>query len=253
MRGPAALSSTSLQRGLFDADAARAGSRGGPAPARRAGSRRCSIAAPSARRPASSSLDGRSIASSAFALSASQRRTIGFIVGAEGLSVRAPKWVALRDVDAAVREKGRWILRKLAEQRERARAAGSGAHRLARRRDDRLPRRRPLTIVLDPHGDSAPAQAALTRRRPRRAAPARCTSACRTTPPTSADPRCRAELAAAPGAARLRGALPSTSRRGSACACTRLSLSSAHDALGQRQRRRRDPAALAAGPSSAGR
>ena len=35
----------------------------------------------------------------------------------------APSWVPLRDIDAAVREKGGWILAKLAEQRERARAA----------------------------------------------------------------------------------------------------------------------------------
>ena len=48
-----------------------------------------------------------------------KRRTIGFVVGAEGLSVRAPRWVALRDVDAAVREKSDWILRKLAETQQR--------------------------------------------------------------------------------------------------------------------------------------
>ncbi|WP_307590669.1 M48 family metallopeptidase [Variovorax boronicumulans] len=48
-----------------------------------------------------------------------QRKTIGFLVGAEGLSVRAPRWVTLRDVDAAVREKADWILRKLAETQQR--------------------------------------------------------------------------------------------------------------------------------------
>ena len=48
-----------------------------------------------------------------------QRRTIGFVVGAEGLSVRAPRWVALRDVDAALKEKAEWIVRKLDESRER--------------------------------------------------------------------------------------------------------------------------------------
>ncbi|MBS0339755.1 MAG: M48 family metallopeptidase [Proteobacteria bacterium] len=48
-----------------------------------------------------------------------QRRTIGFVVGAEGLSVRAPRWVALRDVDAALQEKSEWIVRKLDETRER--------------------------------------------------------------------------------------------------------------------------------------
>lgn len=48
-----------------------------------------------------------------------KRRTIGFVVGAEGLSVRAPRWVTLRDVDAAVQEKADWIVRKLAESQER--------------------------------------------------------------------------------------------------------------------------------------
>ena len=48
-----------------------------------------------------------------------KRRTIGFVVGADGLVVRAPKWVPLGEVDAAVREKGRWIVAKLGEARER--------------------------------------------------------------------------------------------------------------------------------------
>ncbi|MDP9607592.1 UNVERIFIED_ORG: putative metal-dependent hydrolase [Variovorax paradoxus] len=48
-----------------------------------------------------------------------KRKTIGFLVGAEGLSVRAPRWVALRDVDAAIREKSDWILRKLTETQQR--------------------------------------------------------------------------------------------------------------------------------------
>jgi predicted metal-dependent hydrolase len=47
------------------------------------------------------------------------RRTIGFVIGADGLSVRAPRWVALTDVDQAVRDKAGWILRKLAETRQR--------------------------------------------------------------------------------------------------------------------------------------
>jgi predicted metal-dependent hydrolase len=55
----------------------------------------------------------------AYALKRVRRRSIGFIVGAEGLSVSAPKWVGLRDIEAALREKGAWILRKLAEQQER--------------------------------------------------------------------------------------------------------------------------------------
>ena len=50
----------------------------------------------------------------------SRRRSIGLTVGPEGLAVRAPAWVPLREVDAAVQEKSRWILAKLQQQRERA-------------------------------------------------------------------------------------------------------------------------------------
>ncbi|HSO46085.1 MAG TPA: SprT family zinc-dependent metalloprotease [Rhodoferax sp.] len=48
-----------------------------------------------------------------------QRRSIGFSVGPHGLAVRAPKWVPLHEVDAALQEKSAWILRKLQESRER--------------------------------------------------------------------------------------------------------------------------------------
>ena len=48
-----------------------------------------------------------------------RRRSIGFSVGPHGLAVRAPKWVPLAEVDAALQEKSAWILRKLQESRER--------------------------------------------------------------------------------------------------------------------------------------
>ena len=48
-----------------------------------------------------------------------KRRTIGFVVGPDGLVVSAPRWVTLGDVDAAVREKGGWIVKKLGQARER--------------------------------------------------------------------------------------------------------------------------------------
>ena len=62
-------------------------------------------------------LDGHVVG---YAFKRARRRSIGFIVGPEGLSVNAPKWVSLHDVEIALREKGRWILRKLREQHERA-------------------------------------------------------------------------------------------------------------------------------------
>jgi predicted metal-dependent hydrolase len=48
-----------------------------------------------------------------------RRRSIGFVVGAEGLSVAAPRWIALADVDGALRAKAGWIVAKLQQQRER--------------------------------------------------------------------------------------------------------------------------------------
>ncbi|MDE2418515.1 MAG: M48 family metallopeptidase [Burkholderiales bacterium] len=55
----------------------------------------------------------------AYAFTRAKRRTIGFVVGPDGLSVRAPRWTPLSEVDAALQEKGPWILRKLHETRER--------------------------------------------------------------------------------------------------------------------------------------
>lgn len=49
----------------------------------------------------------------------SRRRSIGFMVGPEGLVVRAPAWVPLREIDAAVQAKADWILAKLRLMRER--------------------------------------------------------------------------------------------------------------------------------------
>lgn len=50
-----------------------------------------------------------------------RRRSIGMVVGVDGLSVRAPRWVSWGDIESALRAKERWICTKLVEQRERAR------------------------------------------------------------------------------------------------------------------------------------
>jgi predicted metal-dependent hydrolase len=90
----------------------------------------------------------------AYALKRVRRRTIGFIVGTEGLSVNAPKWVSLADIDSALREKAAWILRKLREQREREQ----------RQREARVDWRdgttipflgEPVVVVLDPRATGA--------------------------------------------------------------------------------------------------
>jgi predicted metal-dependent hydrolase len=62
-------------------------------------------------------LDGHLVA---YEMRRARRRSIGFVVGAEGLSVSVPRWVGVKELDSALQEKRAWILRKLREQRERA-------------------------------------------------------------------------------------------------------------------------------------
>jgi predicted metal-dependent hydrolase len=60
-------------------------------------------------------LDGHLVA---YEMRRARRRSIGFVVGPEGLSVSVPRWVGLKEVDGALQDKRVWILRKLREQRE---------------------------------------------------------------------------------------------------------------------------------------
>ncbi|MBA4216663.1 MAG: SprT family zinc-dependent metalloprotease [Roseateles sp.] len=56
-----------------------------------------------------------------YELKRARRRSIGFVVGPQGLRVSAPRWVPLQEIERALHHKGEWILRKLVEQRERQR------------------------------------------------------------------------------------------------------------------------------------
>jgi predicted metal-dependent hydrolase len=48
-----------------------------------------------------------------------RRRNIGFSVGPDGLTVSAPRWVTIAEVEAAIRAKTRWIVAKLGQTHER--------------------------------------------------------------------------------------------------------------------------------------
>jgi len=61
----------------------------------------------------------------AYAFARAKRKSIGFVIGPDGLVVRAPRWTPLYEVDAALQEKASWILRKLQESRERQSRAHS--------------------------------------------------------------------------------------------------------------------------------
>lgn len=56
-----------------------------------------------------------------YELRRARRRSIGFVVGLDGLRVSAPRWVPIAEIERALQQKADWILRKLVEQRERAR------------------------------------------------------------------------------------------------------------------------------------
>jgi predicted metal-dependent hydrolase len=49
-----------------------------------------------------------------------KRRTIGLSVGADGLTVSAPRWTPLGEVDALLRDKSGWVLEKLQKAQQRA-------------------------------------------------------------------------------------------------------------------------------------
>jgi predicted metal-dependent hydrolase len=63
-------------------------------------------------------LQGREVE---YRLIRARRRSIGMEVHLEGLSVRAPRWVTLRDVEATLTERAAWIVRALDEWRSRRR------------------------------------------------------------------------------------------------------------------------------------
>lgn len=78
-----------------------------------------------------------------------RRKTIGMVVNAQGLSVRAPRWVGVAEIESALREKAGWICAKLVEQHERARK--QEATRIDWREGASLPYLgEPVILVLDP-------------------------------------------------------------------------------------------------------
>lgn len=50
-----------------------------------------------------------------------RRRSIGMLIGVDGLTVRAPRWVTIREIESTLNERAEWILRGLVEWRARRR------------------------------------------------------------------------------------------------------------------------------------
>ncbi|EYC52722.1 metal-dependent hydrolase [Hylemonella gracilis str. Niagara R] len=83
-----------------------------------------------------------------------RRRTIGMAVGEAGLTVSAPRWTPMHEVDAVLQEKAAWIVRKLHEMQARQQRAQTA--RLEWRAGTVLPwLGQPLTLALAQRGDSA--------------------------------------------------------------------------------------------------
>ncbi len=53
-----------------------------------------------------------------YTLRRARRRSIGFTIDDRGLTVAAPRWVSLAEIEAAIAEKQRWIRGKLVEHRQ---------------------------------------------------------------------------------------------------------------------------------------
>jgi predicted metal-dependent hydrolase len=95
----------------------------------------------------------------AYVLRRARRRSIGFSVCTEGLTVSAPRWLGQGEVDAALHEKAPWILRKLQEQQQRGQRLA--AARVVWREGATLPfLGQTLTLVLDPRISGARLQGA---------------------------------------------------------------------------------------------
>jgi predicted metal-dependent hydrolase len=82
-----------------------------------------------------------------YRLNRARRRSIGMVIDHTGLSVRAPSWVSIREIELALRERAEWVIKTLAEWRGRDKEAlpaqwceGAGL----------LYRGRPLTLALFP-------------------------------------------------------------------------------------------------------
>ena len=96
-------------------------------------------------------LEGRCIA---FVLKRTPRRSVGLVIGADGLVVSAPRRLALRDIDSAVQDRGRWIVAKLDEQQRRS--AERQANRMVWRDGAEVMHLgRPIRIVVEAASDPA--------------------------------------------------------------------------------------------------
>ena len=98
----------------------------------------------------------------AYAFRRGARRTIGLSVGPEGLTVAAPRWTPLAEVETLLRQKSRWVLDKLSQSRERG--AAEALARIDWREGTSVPfLGQPLVLRLDPRQRHGPGGAGAVR------------------------------------------------------------------------------------------
>ena len=82
-----------------------------------------------------------------YRLNRARRRSIGMVIDHSGLSVRAPSWVSIREIELALRERAEWVIKTLIEWRGRDKEALPAE---GREGAGLLYRGRPLTLALFP-------------------------------------------------------------------------------------------------------
>ena len=87
-----------------------------------------------------------------YTLRRSSRRTIGFQIDGKGLTITAPGWVPLREIESSIVEKHQWIFTKQAEWRAYERARAKAAPRFCDGGHIRYLGRR-LTLRTNPYTD----------------------------------------------------------------------------------------------------
>ncbi|MGE0799802.1 MAG: M48 family metallopeptidase [Lautropia sp.] len=95
---------------------------------------------------------GSSACELSYTLRRSTRRTIGFQIDGRGLTISAPLWVSLREIESSIVEKTSWIVRKQVEWRAYERARAKAAPRYCDGGHVRFLGRR-LTLRITPYVD----------------------------------------------------------------------------------------------------
>ncbi len=84
-----------------------------------------------------------------YRLERAKRKTVGFVIDERGLTIRAPRWVSVADIEKMIQKREDWIQKKLVQFADWQKEVGTQAVRFAD--GEYIPYLgKPLTMVLDP-------------------------------------------------------------------------------------------------------